>query len=66
MKKIYAPWTNTQVEGLCKYQTAGFVHEYTCGSGIHDTVALIPTLDGWVCHICPYRQNWAHESHSKF
>lgn len=28
--RIMAPWTDEQVEALNRFQTAGFVHEFTC------------------------------------
>lgn len=61
---INAPWTDKQVENLKKWQECGHVHPFTCGgktNGQDCICDLVPTKDGWICPICPYKQNWAHE-----
>lgn len=59
--RIYAPWTEVEVAALNRFQTSGFVHEFTC---IEDHGAasrvLTATADGWRCPSCAYTQNWAH------
>jgi hypothetical protein len=43
-------------------------HPYTCanrGDGDHETIGsdlgmLVPTVKGWICPFCDYRQEWAH------
>ena len=55
MKKIYAPWTDEQLDFLIAWQSEGIMHPYTCECGKD----LIPTDNGWVCEGCNYRQNWA-------
>ncbi len=66
--EIRAPFTIGQVEHLLAWQQSGAVHPFTCGNrgdGKHgtifgDTGALIPTVNGWICAFCDYKQNWAH------
>lgn len=59
--RIQAPWTEEQVAALAAYQRDGRFHAYTCGNGSsHGGGALTPTVDGWVCPDCSYRQRWAH------
>lgn len=54
-----APWTDEQVAALSAYQTSGGMHPYTCPhGGAHPP--LIPTVEGWRCAGCNYRQDWAH------
>lgn len=59
--RIMAPWTDEQVEALNRFQTAGFVHEFTCP---HDhgeqTRVLVAHREGWRCPSCNYTQDWAH------
>lgn len=61
--KIVAPWTDEQVAALNRFQTSGFVHEFTCRDdhGANSRV-LVAHRDGWHCPSCSYRQNWAHAS----
>jgi hypothetical protein len=64
-----APWTPDEVESLCYYQMMPDAHSYLCAN--KDTPAhrgqeaglLVPTLGGWVCPFCDYRQDWAHAGH---
>ena len=65
----YVPWTNAQVQALWVWQLAGRTHPYTCpnrGDGNHtelvngDHGVLAPTVLGWMCRDCDYKQNWAH------
>lgn len=69
-------WTRTQVALLESRQNNSMLHPYTCGGnrsdalhkaqaeedGDHDTGILIPTVRGWVCPACDYRQFWSHET----
>ena len=62
-------FTPTQVKCLDAYQRAGMMHPFTCGNrgdGNHfqngnDVGVLTPTVKGWICQCCDYRQNWAHD-----
>jgi|GEM_PF-6566310 len=54
---LKAPWTDSEVYFLNKFQNANFFHPYTCGNGCG---ALVATREGWVCSLCDYIQNWAH------
>jgi hypothetical protein len=70
-----APWTAEQVAKLNAWQSCGWVHPFTCGCGdradlMHRAYAerhggdlgqLIATADGWLCPVCGYRQDWAHD-----
>lgn len=67
--KIFAPFTEEQVEMLNKFQQNGHYHPFTCGSP--DEIPectrksgsqgiLIATVDGWVCPCGKYHQDWAH------
>lgn len=60
---LVAPFTPGQVAELNRWQTCGWVHEFTCG-GPHPgiSVALIATGAGWVCPVngCDFTQDWAH------
>lgn len=52
-----------------RFGTPMRMHPYTCpnrGDGRHfdngsDLGALIPTVRGWICQCCDYRQGWAHD-----
>ena len=58
----YTPWTPEEVKSLQQYQDDGFAHPYTCicdgDNGHHPN--LIPTIDGWMCPKCDYKQDWFH------
>ena len=57
-EKITAPFTVDQVHGLDEYQQCGHVHPFTCGT--EDCGALLnPTVRGWECAFCDYKQDWA-------
>ena len=69
---IKAPWTPEQVEQLNKWQNAGYVHPFTCGSPSHieeckrrkepdNDGALVATTAGWECPCFRYTQNWCHD-----
>lgn len=63
MAYIKAPWTDDQVAALARWQTYGFVHEFTCMAIDHPAGknnVLYPTRDGWRCLHCDYTQDWAH------
>jgi ribosomal protein S27AE len=57
---IVAPWTDEQVAALNRFQTCGFVHEFTCGNDHAGGRVLVAHRDGWQCPSCNYTQNWAH------
>jgi hypothetical protein len=64
-EQITAPFTPNQVVALNAWQSAGYVHPFTCGNrtdGAHllDGV-LIATVRGWICLFCDYEQDWAHQ-----
>ena len=62
--KIYAPFTDAQVEALNEWQDAGVVHPFTCVfAHSNGHVNLVATNEGWRCpdSTCPYIQDWAHE-----
>lgn len=61
----YAPFTAEQVAELGRWQTAGWVHPFTCGNGaLHAGyhVILMPTTKGWICpdDRCDFTQDWCH------
>lgn len=68
LRRIVAPWTPEQVEGLSRWQVEK--HPFTCHNrkdGEHryapevaDFGVLVPTPNGWVCRDCDYTQDWAH------
>jgi hypothetical protein len=57
---IEAPWTDTQVDNLNRWQRCDFVHEFTCPNHHDGSRVLIARNDGWHCPSCDYRQTWAH------
>lgn len=66
-EKIYAPFTDEQVEALNTYQQETWGHSFTCcgfdgcrRSKRLDEGELIATNEGWVCPCGKYKQNWAH------
>lgn len=72
MKKI--PWSQEFVDELNKHQDNLYVHPYTCGNrnthdhqeyfvsnNKRDVGVLIATVNGWVCPVCGYTQDWAHD-----
>lgn len=54
--KIHAPFSDEQVEGLRRWQTCGYVHEFTCCK--HVTMDV--ETRGFVCPECGRVQTWAH------
>jgi hypothetical protein len=62
-KVIKAPFTPEEVDKLNNWQTLGYVHEYTCPTGIadpyHPSRVLVATVRGWICKYCPYTQDIA-------
>ena len=59
----FGPWrepfdTNTDLPSR--------VHRYTCGKRANhpvmagDKAVLVPTVNGWICPFCDYKQDWAH------
>ena len=74
MNKIQAPFSDEQIKNLNKFQDLGQMHPFTCGGNrtddahkkyaeIHggDYGQLIATKEGWICPVCDYKQNWAHD-----
>lgn len=45
------------------------MHPYTCanrGDGNHSDIGgdlgiLVPTVNGWICPFCDYKQSWSHD-----
>lgn len=64
--KIRAPFTPEQVLALQAWQHGGGFHPFTCADRDDHPIVdgdkgiLIPTVNGWICPFCDYRQNWAH------
>lgn len=62
MDKITAPWNESQVYALQRWQAGTIfplpVHPYTCGNDSNHQL-LIPLTSGWVCPDCDYTQDWA-------
>ena len=69
-----APWTDEQVAALNAFQADRRVHPFTCperGDDAHHRISvlaakrdvgmLVATRDGWVCPVCGYTQDWAHD-----
>jgi hypothetical protein len=72
--KVVSPFTRTQVVALNRWQRTPWVHPFTCGNRdapghrafakAHrhsDHGILTATRDGWLCPVCGYRQDWAHD-----
>jgi hypothetical protein len=59
--KIYAPFTEEQVDQLQAFQDFGSWHAFTCGNDHPRPVNLIPDVDGFECPVsdCDYEQAWA-------
>lgn len=68
-------WTEHQVAMLRGRQADGSMHPYTCGGDRADAAHLFcaeeegeeagllyPTVRGWKCPACDYRQFWSHET----
>lgn len=51
-------FTPEEVRNLDAWQK-GPVHPFTCGQ-CEGGVSLVPTVHGWICQFCDYRQGWAH------
>jgi hypothetical protein len=60
MVKVHAPFTESQVEALNRFQSCGRVHPFTCPKHDQD---LIAEVSGWRCPVfgCLYVQDWAHD-----
>ena len=65
-EKIFAPFTDEQIELLNRYQKNVAVHPYTCGSGnrkdekhLDGEGVLVAVREGLKCLFCDYRQDWA-------
>lgn len=63
MAQVFAPWTDTQIQHLRDWQSAGCVPEFTCGRDHEGNRILEPDREGWYCPSpsCDYRQDWAHD-----
>ena len=75
MPQIRTPWTQAQVDALNHSQRFGNFHPFTCGGNRGDKAhrdyaashndrdegLLVATLNGWICPVCGYRQDWAHD-----
>ena len=72
--RISAPWNDEQVAKLNEFQRYTTMHPFTCGSNRHDVAhvawaeehdedngQLVATNAGWICPVCNYTQNWAHD-----
>jgi hypothetical protein len=69
-ERIYAPFTDEQVEKLNRFQSTKSIHPFTCctPSEIRECQRrlrrnegiLIATNDGWVCPCGEYVQDWAY------
>jgi hypothetical protein len=68
-----SPWTPEEVLNLEAWQACTWVHPYTCGpcrdadptdrdrlSMWRSDHPLVPTVNGWRCPTCNYRQNWCY------
>ena len=54
---IKAPWSETKIAALRKYQTEGRYHPYTCCGYAMDVLSV-----GMVCSKCGCEQDWVLES----
>lgn len=61
MTKSRAPWTVEEVQALNDWQHCGWVHPFTCARSHVEGRNLVATLNGWLCLICGYRQDWCHD-----
>jgi hypothetical protein len=65
--QINSPWTMEQAAALMEWQLCNYVHPFTCPNRhdhpilFGDKGVLIPTVRGWVCQFCDYKQDWAHD-----
>jgi hypothetical protein len=57
-RQLHAPWDDDQVASLNGFQSAGWVHPFTCTKGSH---TLVATPKGWICPHDTYTQDWAHD-----
>lgn len=55
-----APWDQSTIDRLNKYQADGQFHPYTCGNNSQHVLQATP--NGWICPVegCGYVQDWAH------
>lgn len=68
--RSYAPWTDDELANLNRFQTLGFMHEFTCCSPEEipecqrrtkqNGGMLTATTDGWVCPCGKYKQDWCY------
>ena len=50
-----------EVESLNDFQMSGVMHPFTCGKSHPEPRTLLATTRGWVCPVCDYTQDWAHD-----
>lgn len=62
----FGPWNNPLDPSEAPYLPMP-MHPFTCANrGDHPEIAgdkgiLVPTTRGWICPICDYTQDWAHD-----
>lgn len=56
---LKAPWTKEVVKALNAFQRIDVVHPFTCGRD-DCNAALVATVNGWICPLDDYTQDWAH------
>lgn len=72
--KTRAPWTDEQCDKLNEFQKCRWSHPFTCGGNRSDAAhrayqaqhggdfgQLIAKPSGWICPVCLYHQDWAHD-----
>jgi hypothetical protein len=66
MEKVYAPWTQDQIDSLNKYQESRAFHPFTGRNDLApdgEEDILIATTGGWNSQYDPsYQQDWAWET----
>lgn len=58
-RRIVAPWTDREVEGLNAGQQSRMLAPIACPGG----TAMVATHAGWVCPCCDHQQDWAWAMH---
>jgi hypothetical protein len=56
---VTAPFNPAQVLRLNLVQANPHMRHFTCQRAHSNSRALVATLRGWVCTLCPYTQEWA-------
>lgn len=63
----FGPWDDPFAEAAQKLGLRPRLHPFTCGNRDNhpelagDKGILVPTVRGWICPFCDYRQDWAHD-----